>query len=39
MGGCCGKRDSAGGIASTASLGGITSNEIPKLIEFTNSFF
>ena len=39
MGGCCGKRDGASGQGNTTALGGITSNEIPKLLEFTNNFF
>lgn len=40
MGGCCGKREPVPGQANTTTtIGGITSNEVPKLIEYTNSFF
>ena len=41
MGSCCGKRDGQMGNASTANLNGNTlgNNDIPKLIDYVNSFF
>ena len=42
MGSCCGKRETTGKTdgsgGSTANLGGITSNEVPKMIEFATKF-
>jgi hypothetical protein len=39
MGSCCGKREpTIGKDSTTASLGGITSNEVPKMIEYATKF-
>ncbi len=38
MGGCCGKRDAQIKTGDTTNLGGITSNEVPRAIEFATKF-
>lgn len=38
MGGCCGKRETLNSSSDPANLGGLTSNEVPRQIDYANKF-